>query len=44
MIRYVISYILKLEAAFMLAPLTLSFFYQEGFKLNRAYLITIIFP
>ena len=43
MIRYVISYILKLEAAFMLAPLTLSFFYQEGFKLNRAYLITIIF-
>ncbi len=43
MIKYVISYILKLEAVFMLVPFALSFFYQEGFKLNSAYLLTIIF-
>ena len=43
MIKYVISYILKLEAIFMLVPFALSFFYQEGFKLNSAYLLTIIF-
>ena len=42
MIKYVISYILKLEAGFMLIPLALSFFYQEGFKLNGAYLLTIM--
>ncbi|EHO82991.2 TrkH family potassium uptake protein [Fusobacterium ulcerans] len=42
MIKYVIGYILKLEAGFMLVPLALSFFYKEGFKLNGAYLLTII--
>lgn len=42
MIKYVISYILKLEAGFMLIPFALSFFYQEGFKLNGAYLLTIM--
>ena len=37
MVRYVIGHILKLETAFMLIPLALSFFYHESFIVKKSY-------
>ena len=42
MVRYVIGHILKLETAFMLIPLALSFFYHESFIVKKSYIFTII--
>lgn len=42
MVRYVIGHILKLETAFMLIPLVLSFFYHESFIVKKSYIFTII--
>ena len=42
MVRYVIGHILKLETAFMLIPLALSFFYHESFIIKKSYIFTII--
>ncbi|AVQ31252.1 TrkH family potassium uptake protein [Fusobacterium varium] len=42
MVRYVIGHILKLETAFMLIPLALSFFYHESFIVKKSYIFTIV--
>lgn len=42
MVRYVIGHILKLETAFMLVPLALSFFYHESFIVKKSYIFTIV--
>lgn len=42
MVRYVIGHILKIETAFMLIPLALSFFYHESFIVKKSYVFTII--
>lgn len=42
MVRYVIGHILKIETAFMLIPLALSFFYHESFIVKKSYIFTII--
>ena len=42
MVRYVIGNILKLETAFMLIPLALSFFYHESFIVKKSYIFTIV--
>lgn len=41
-IRYVISNMLKLNAALLIIPLCLSFYYGEGVRMLSAYLIPII--
>lgn len=42
MVRYVIGHILKIETAFMLIPLALSFFYHESITVKKAYVFTMI--
>jgi len=42
MVRYVIGHILKIETAFMLIPLALSFFYHESMIVKKSYIFTII--
>lgn len=43
MIRYIIGYILKLEAGFLVLPLFVSFYFKESMLLHKSYLYTIIF-
>ena len=42
MVRYVIGHIMKIETAFMLLPLILSFLYDESIIVKKAYVFTII--
>lgn len=42
MVRYVIGHILKIETAFMLIPLALSFFYHESITVKKAYVFTMV--
>ena len=42
MVRYVIGHILKIETAFMLIPLALSFFYHESITVKKAYVFTML--
>lgn len=42
MVRYVIGHILKIETAFMLIPLVLSFFYHESITVKKAYVFTML--
>ena len=42
MIRYIIGYILKLEAGFLILPLFVSFYFKESMLLHKSYLYTII--
>lgn len=42
MIRYIIGYILKLEAGFFILPLFVSFYYKESMLLHKSYIFTII--
>lgn len=42
MIRYVIGYILKLEAAFLVPPIFISFYYHESSLMSKTYCLTII--
>ena len=41
-VRYVIGHILKIETAFMLIPLALSFFYHESITVKKAYVFTMV--
>ena len=42
MIKYIIGYILKLEAGFICLPLFVSFYFKEDMSMHKAYFYTII--